>query len=256
MAETMDLTIPTARREPSYKIERLHILLHGKPKIGKSDFAASWPDALFLATEPGLEYLTVAEKRITSWPHLIETTKVLAKGGHPYKTIVIDTMDNAAMMCRDYVCEEAGEKYEADGNLAYGKGTSMIAANIDRFVRFLGQLPYGVILTSHTEPKTIKRKGGTEVQCAQPTVHEKVRRVLLGWVDMILYMDQDEVIGANGKLEEVRVLRTKASPYYEAGDRTHCLPTTLAVPQGRGYEVFLAALKGEAATQAPSKKEK
>ena len=240
-----DTLLPTAKRRPSYDVTRLHIALHGRPKIGKSSWAADWPSTLFLATERGLEYLEVAEKPIDSWPHLLSVVDVFGKGGHPYKTLAIDTMDLAVAMARDYVCEEAGEKYESDGVLGYGKGVSMVAMNVERLLRKLSMLPYGVILISHTEQKTIKRKAGVEIQKAQPTMHDKVLRVLLGWVDMILYMDQDEVVGSDGKLHEVRVLRTAASPYYEAGDRTKCLPETIVVPETGQYAAFIKALKGE-----------
>lgn len=240
-----DIILPTEPRKPSYDISRLHIALHGRPKIGKSTWASSWPDAIFLSPEAGTQYLTVTELRIKSWRHLNDAVDTLAKGGHRFKTIVVDTMDMAVAMCRDAVCEAAGEKYENEGSLSFGKGTSMIAADVERFLRKLESLPFGVVLISHTEQKVVKKKSGVEIQKAQPTYHEKVNRVLLGWVDMILYMDQDDVVGKDGKIQEVRVIRTAASAYYEAGDRTKCLPETLVVPEEGGYDAFVAALKGD-----------
>ena len=248
-----DTTLPTATRAPSYDISRLRIFLHGPPKSGKSTWAASWPNALFLSTERGLEYLNVAEKSINDWDHLIDVIDVLAAGGHGFKTIIIDTMDIAASMARDAVCKKYGEEFEGDGNLGWGKGTTMIAASIERMLRKLAALPYGVILISHTEHKAIKKKAGLEIKKAQPTLHEKVNRLILGWVDMVLYMDQDEVIGSDGKLHEIRVFRTAASAYWEAGDRTHCLPATLPVPMSGGYDAFVAALKGDKSTTTNTK---
>ncbi len=64
-------------------------------------------NALFLATEPGLNALEVFEAPITCWDDLLQACAEIAEGKHDFKTIVIDTVDNAYRMCADYVCKSS-----------------------------------------------------------------------------------------------------------------------------------------------------
>jgi hypothetical protein len=67
---------------------------------------------LFLATEPGLNALEVFEAPITCWDDLLQACAEIAEGKHDFKTIVIDTVDNAYRMCADYVCKKFKIEHE------------------------------------------------------------------------------------------------------------------------------------------------
>ena len=51
------MPLPTAKTPPKRSLSDVSILLYGPSKIGKSTFASQAPDAIFLATEPGLNAL-------------------------------------------------------------------------------------------------------------------------------------------------------------------------------------------------------
>lgn len=53
------MLLPTEKKQPKQKLEDYSILLYGQPKIGKSTFCSQMDMPLFLATEPGLEALSV-----------------------------------------------------------------------------------------------------------------------------------------------------------------------------------------------------
>ena len=57
-------------------------------------------------------------------------------------------------------------------------------------------------------------------------------------VDLILYCDLEAVIDEEGKTSYRRVMRTKPSPHYEAGDRTGRLPETLELDFAKFTEAF------------------
>jgi hypothetical protein len=59
--------------------------------------------------------------------------------------------------------------------------------------------------------------------------------------DMVLFCDLEVVAGDNGEQRMRRVIRTKPSLYYEAGDRTGRLPETLDLDFGKFRESFNAA---------------
>jgi len=64
---------------------------------------------------------------------------------------------------------------------------------------------------------------------------------VLGMADMVLFCDLEAVSGEKGEQSMRRVIRTKPSLYYEAGDRTGRLPETLELDFGKFKECYNAA---------------
>ena len=83
-----------------------------------------------------------------------------------------------------------------------------------------------------------------------PTLPEKARKIVLGMVDMVLYCDLDVSAGSDGEPIIRRVIRTKPSLYYEAGDRTGRLPETIDLDYRKFLEAFQAAAGAPAKPQA------
>ena len=54
----------------------------------------------------------------------------IAEGKHPYKTIILDTVDNVYRMCSDYICTKFKIEHESD--LGYGKGWALINNEFQR----------------------------------------------------------------------------------------------------------------------------
>jgi hypothetical protein len=99
----------------------LTVLLYGKTKLGKSTFSSHAESALFLATEPGLNSLSAYQVSIQCWEDLLAACAEIAEGKHPFKTIIIDTVDNAYRFCTEYILRKFKVEHEAD--LAFGKAT-------------------------------------------------------------------------------------------------------------------------------------
>ena len=94
----MSMTLPTTKTKPTTDLAKQSILLYGVPKLGKSSFALQFPEAMFFECEPGLNHLEVFKVPTYSWEAFLEACKLLAKGDHNSKTLVIDTVDNAFKM--------------------------------------------------------------------------------------------------------------------------------------------------------------
>ena len=78
-----------------------------------------------------------------------------------------------------------------------------------------------------------------------------------GMVDMVLFCDLEVTAGEGEKTEIRRVIRTKPSLYYEAGDRTGRLPETLDLDYQKfldAYSAAVAPLKPQATAKAPAAK--
>lgn len=216
--------LPKTKTKPKEIINGLTALVYGPSKIGKSTWCSQAENALFLATEPGLNALEVFEYPITCWQDLLNAGQLIAEGNHEFKTIIIDTIDNAYRMCTDHICNKFKIKHESD--LGYGKGYALINNEFQRVLNKLALLPYGLILISHSQERDIETRTGKYTRIV-PTLPEKARKMVTGLVDLILYCDLNITPGEDNAPIYQRVMRTKPSPNYDAGDRTGRLPETI-----------------------------
>jgi hypothetical protein len=235
----MSIALPTEATKPVTELGKQTILLYGSPKLGKSSFASKAPGSLFFECEPGLNHLEVFKVPTYSWEAFLEACKLVAKGEHNFKTIVIDTVDNAFKMCSDYVCAKHGIEYE--GDMGHGKGWALVKNEWHRVLTRLASLPYGLIMISHSIDKTIETRTG-EYTKTTPSLPDRARNVVLGLVDIILFGDSIAKKDAAGNVTIERVVRTKPHPTYEAGDRTGRLPELLPLD----YEQFMKAFNSPA----------
>jgi len=233
----MAIALPTERSKPSTDLSTKTTLVYGPPKIGKSTLASRFPDAVFLECEPGLNELEVYKVPTFTWPDFLAACKLIAAGDHRFKTIVVDTADNAFKFCSEHVCAKHNVEYE--GDLAHGKGWAFVKNEWHRVLTRLASLPYGLILISHAVDKRIETRTGEHTK-TQPSLPDRARGVVLGLVDMILYCDTVVQKDGEGHLQTKRIIRTKPHPAYEAGDRTGRLPEVLPLD----FEAFAKAFHG------------
>jgi hypothetical protein len=248
------MPLPTTKTPPKRSFSDVSILLYGPSKTGKSTFASQAPNAIFLATEPGLNALEVYQQPITNWPEFLEACAELAKGQHPFKTVVIDTIDVLYRLCADYICQKRGLEHESDG--AHGKVYGLIKNEIYRVLAKLANMPYGLILISHSQDRELETRTG-KVTRTVPTLSESFRQIVIGLVDLILYCDVQAEQDEKGGRRLRRVIRTKPSPHYDAGDRFGCLPEVLDLDFAAFEKAFNSNIKSTApASVGPAKQTK
>lgn len=227
--------LPTQKTPPKVNLHDLIVLLYGPHKFGKSEMCSKAEGALFLATEAGLNNLDVYQVPIGTWDELLVACKEIAEGHHTFKTIVIDTVDNAYRMCAEHVCQKFKIEHESD--LGYGKGYALINNEFYRVLNKLALLPYGLFLVSHSQEKEIETRTGKLTRVV-PTLPDKARKIVLGMVDIILFCDLEPTTGMDGKPSHRRVIRTKPNIHYEAGDRTGRLPEMIDLDFKKFVEAF------------------
>lgn len=228
------MPLPTRKTEPKVSISDLTVLLYGSPKVGKSTFCSKLPNALFLATEPGLKSLSVYDVDITCWQDMLEACGDIYRGDHNYQTVIIDTIDNAYRMCVEHVCKKNNVAYE--GDLPYGKGYALVTTEFHRVITKLAQLPYGLWMVSHAKTTEVESRTAKYTKTV-PTLHDRARNIVVAMSDLILYASMDERMVA-GALVQNRVIYTKPNLYHEAGDRTGRLPEQMSM----NYADFAQAL--------------
>jgi len=241
--------LPSQKTPTKTSLADLTVLVYGPSKIGKSTWCSHADGAIFLATEAGLNNLEVFQVPIATWEQLLAAGAEVAEGKHPFKTIVIDTIDNAYRMCAEYVC--AKYKVEHESDLAYGKGWALVTNEFYRVLNKLALLPYGLFLVSHSQDKEIETRTGKLTRIV-PTLPDKARKIVIGMVDMILFCDLDTGVGADGKPAVRRVIRTKPNVNYEAGDRTGRLPEVIDLDFKKFIDAFAGAPGAARPAPAPA----
>lgn len=242
------MPLPTTKTPPKQSLSDYTILMYGPPKVGKSTFCAKAPDALFLATEAGLNSLDAFQYPVMTWEALLAACNELAAGDHKFKSVVIDTVDNAYKLCRDYICKR--HKIDDPADLAMGKGHGLVNSELIRVLTRLSQLPYGLYLISHSSEMEVKTRTGSTTKIV-PGLTGKTRAIIAGFVDIILFCDFEIEQAETGPVER-RVIRTKPTTKYDAGDRTGRLPDPLPLDYGE----FVKAFEAGAARMVPATVEK
>ena len=231
--------LPTEKTPPKQNLSDLTVLVYGASKIGKSTWCSHADGAVFLATEAGLNNLEVFQVPVITWEEFLLACREIAEGKHPFKTVIIDTVDNAYRMAVDHICAKFKIDHESD--LGFGKGYALINNEFQRVLTKLSLLPYGLFLVSHSQEREIETRTGKHTRIV-PTLPDKARKIVLGMVDLILYCDLEVTAGADGGMVGRRVMRTKPHVNYEAGDRTGRLPEVIDLD----FAKFLEAFNGNA----------
>ncbi len=235
--------LPQSKTPPKADLSEVTVGLVAAPKSGKSTLCSQAEGALFLATEAGLNHLEVFQVPILTWSDFVTACSEIAEGKHSFKTIIVDTVDNAYRLCSEHFCKKLGITHESD--LGYGKGFALVNGEFHRVLTRLSQLPYGLWLVSHAEEREIETRTGKQTRIG-PALPGKARRIVTGLVDILLFGDLETVPGPKGRPITRRVLRTKPGVNYEAGDRTGRLPETIPFD----YRAFVEAFNRSVGTPA------
>ena len=103
--------LPIAKTPPKPSLAGLTVLGYGPTKIGRPPPAPAPTEPCSLATEPGLNAQDVFQVPILSWDD-------------SFRTMIIDTIDNAYEFCNDYALKNHNSEHESD--MGYGKGYGLI----------------------------------------------------------------------------------------------------------------------------------
>tara|TARA_R110000824_G_scaffold203786_3_gene388452 strand:- start:1558 stop:2223 length:666 start_codon:yes stop_codon:yes gene_type:complete len=215
-------------------VEAQCLTIIGAPKVGKSTFASQFPNALFAATEPGLNFLEVFQTPVENWDKFKLLCRELYKDPKQIETLVIDTVDILYIQCNYHHCSENGIKHPSDLN--YGKGFSMVNNDFRRVLSLLTTLrtsqgkPMGLVFITHAKEVEVDTRVGKNTQW-RSTLPQSAANIVLGMSEMILFLDVED-----GE----RIIRTDKSERWTAGDRTGRLPAKLPL----NYQALETALGG------------
>ena len=238
------LSLPENPSKPETDLGKYSTLLYGREKIGKTSFAAQFPDAFFLMCEPGGKALSIYKRNVMNWAQLRGYVDLLEQNKGQFKTVVVDTVDMAAQMCVKYVCEKLAISHPSDEE--WGKGWQAVTDEMSSVMSRLLKLGRGVIFISHSKEKELKKRNGTSSHRVIPTMPSQARTVLEPMVDIWAYYCYTD--------EGKRTLHICGDEHIAAGHRlVDRFKNIKEIPMGssplKAYENFLAAFENRLASQ-------
>lgn len=207
------------------------IVLYGVPKIGKSRFAAQFPDVFFINVEGGLDYL---EKKVRSTPKLNTLEEVTGWLRHIHDSDAF-TCGMIALDSLDWVESLAVRKVEkANGDVpitnkehkayAYGNGTAMVADEVIRVLKWLDAIHakkgIGSILIAHSQVRAVDLPTQEPYSRHELKLSRAVGARAMEWADLVLFADYSFHVNKEGKTSEPKpVLYAGGSASFVGGGR-------------------------------------
>ena len=126
------------------------VVVYGPEGIGKTTFAAQFPDPLFVDTEGGTETYDVARTDAPqSWSALLDTLRAV-RDERPCSTLVLDTADWAEKLLCAELC--AKNKWDGMEALSFGKCWTYALEEFGRMLDLLTDVRdrgMNVVVTAH-----------------------------------------------------------------------------------------------------------
>lgn len=175
--------------------KRLKVLLYGVSGVGKTSFAASFPNPFFLDLESGMmstlrvgdvyRYPFDFDKDVTNYEQVREFYKIVKSAKNPpFETIVIDSLNELQVLVAQNVINKYGKvkrQYDDQLTLAdYQKANNDVVKLIRSFLK----LPYNVVFTAAS---TRLEPGEDSVMLTPKLIGKVVGPVMEKLMDLIGY---------------------------------------------------------------------
>ena len=216
------------------------VVVYGPEGIGKSTFAAQFPDAIIIDVEGSTASMDVARLEPKSWSELLSNVKDITAGlvDVPCRTLVIDTADWAETLCAEFVC--AQKQWDSLSSPGYGTGYRVAWEEFGKLMNELSTTVdkgINVVITAHAAMRKFEQpdEAGSydrwEMKL-QNSPKANIAAMVKEWADMVLFVNYKTIVSdkdkqGKGKAQGGRrVMYTEHHPCWDAKNR-HGLPEEL-----------------------------
>lgn len=213
------------------QVKPIFVLIHGPDGVGKSTWASQAPEPVFLGTEKGSDQLDVARlPRPETLGTFLNQLTGLENQEHPFKTVVVDSIDWLEPLIWRQVCAEGQVRTIEDYAGGFGKGyvraLEIWRGTLERLT--LVAQRFHVVLIAHSK---IKRFDDPQLPTGYDryivAVHEGSAAAIRQAVDAVLFASFKEKVkqtaknpsGNRGLGEGERILYTEHRPAFDAKNR-------------------------------------
>ena len=235
------------------------VVVYGPEGIGKSTFAAQFPDAIIIDVEGSTASMDVARIEPKSWSELLGNVKDITAGlvDVPCRTLVIDTADWAETLCAESVC--AQKHWDSLSSPGYGTGYRVAWEEFGKLMNELSTTVdkgINVVITAHAAMRKFEQpdEAGSydrwEMKL-QNSPKANISAMVKEWADMVLFVNYKTIVSdkdkqGKGKAQGGRrVMYTEHHPCWDAKNR-YGLPAMMDF----SYEGIRPIIEGQTAPQS------
>ena len=177
--------------------------VYGVEGIGKTTFAARFPDPLFIDTENGTAQMDVKRlPRPDAWVELLSEVEWVYNHPDCCKTLVLDTADWAERLCIEAVCAQ----HQVDGIEAfiYGKGYVYAQEEFGRLLdklEMVRKLGIHIVIVAHAMMRKFEQPEETGAYDRwELKLSKKIAPMVREWVDALVFVNYKVlVVNVDGK---------------------------------------------------------
>ncbi|MCD8107277.1 MAG: ATP-binding protein [Oscillospiraceae bacterium] len=205
------------------------VILYGPEGIGKSSFAAQFPEPLFIDTEGSTKELDIARfEKPKTWETLLDEVLYVIEHPDCCKTLVIDTADWAERLEIEYLCRV--NKWASIESPGYGKGYQYCADEFNNLLSVLDRVieeGIHVVVTAHAKMRKFEQPDESgSYDRWEMKLSRQVAPLLKEWCDLLLFCNyKTYVIQPDSVMEKAkvqggkRVMYTNHHPCWDAKNR-------------------------------------
>lgn len=239
------------------------VVIYGTEGIGKTSFAAQFPDPLFIDTEGSTTNMDLTRMdKPTSWTFLHQQIEYV-KNNRPCKTLIIDTIDWAERLAIQFITARGNK--DSITSFGYGEGFIQLEEDWGKFLDKLSDLVeigINVVLTAHAkinkfeQPDEMGAYDRYELKLGNKTT-AKTAPLTKEWADMVLFMNYKTFsVAADDKGKKhkgqggVRTVYATHHPAWDAKNR-HGLPDEFPLDYANIAHIFAGQVQAPPIQQAP-----
>uniref|UniRef100_UPI0006D1CEE2 AAA family ATPase n=1 Tax=Clostridium sp. NkU-1 TaxID=1095009 RepID=UPI0006D1CEE2 len=173
------------------------IIVYGPEGIGKSTFAAQFPDPVFIDTEGSTKDMDVARlPEPSSWTMIMEQVSEVIRTPGICKTLIVDTADWAEMLCTASVCDKNHKSSIEE--FGYGKGYIYIQEDFGKLLNLLTdviKVGINVVLTAHAKMRKFEQPDELGAYDRwEMKLSKGVAPMVKEWADMVLFCNYKTMV--------------------------------------------------------------
>lgn len=191
------------KKKPSYRPAKTVVM--GDPGAGKTWFGLSAPKPFLINADDGAQEI-MAQKGLeysldvipgegvdadaSKWTAVGDTLKFLRDGDHPFRTVVVDSLDGIEKLAEAAVCHDKNVNSMEDFD--YQKGYVFARGKLQKFLNMLTQVRdhkgAEIIVCAHTQIKDVHDPRVGTFSTHMLKLHTKAMGDVREWADSLLFL--------------------------------------------------------------------
>lgn len=187
------------------------VVIYGPEGIGKSTFAAQFPDPVFIDTEGSTKEMDVARLPVpSSWTMIKEEVRHIIQNPDSCRTLVIDTADWAEKMAIQSVLDEHSKNGIED--FGYGNGYRYVFEKFGELLNLLNdavEKGINVVLTAHATLRKFEQPDelGAYDRYSMKLIDSpktSISAAVKEWADMVLFANYKTIVITDSKTKKAK----------------------------------------------------